>query len=285
MWLELSLISGALMGIKRIYEKELTAHFSNFSIGLLINAFAIPPAAFLMLFFPVPADLAALSWDFWGPLLVIWLALYPVQTYLFFSALRDGELSDVAPMMALLPIFNTFTSYVLIGEVPSGAGVVGVAAIAVGIYLILLRPNSGGRMHINAPALLMAASMVSIAVGSSLDKIAIEASTPAFYSFANITGVSLVFLVLTVMWRQHGELRVLPAHFRSFVLLGLMTGLSYSAAMGAFALGHTSYALAVRAIGFLVPVFWGFLVLRESMTARKGGALALIAAGVVFLAL
>jgi drug/metabolite transporter (DMT)-like permease len=285
MWIELALLSGLLMGVRRIYEKELTGIFSNFSLGFLQQAFSIPPAAALLLFFPIPAAVASLSWDFWWPLLIIWFVLYPVQTYFFYRSLREGELSDVMPMTALLPVLNVLASFVVIGELPALFGAIGIVLVVLGTYLILLKKSGGPRLvRINKPALFMVVAMASISIGSTLDKVAIQASTPVFYAFVNILGVSAVFFVLVFVFRQHGELKYVREKFNVLLWLGILSGISFAAAMTAFSLAPTSYTLAVRTVGFLVPVAWGIFFLKENISRWKIVALTCITAGILLLA-
>ncbi len=285
MWIELALLSGLLMGVRRIYEKELTGIFSNFSLGFLQQAFSILPAAVLLFFFPMPAALASLPWDFWWPLLIIWLVLYPVQVYFFYRSLREGELSDVMPMTAVLPVLNVAVSFVLIGELPTLFGAIGVALVVVGTYFVLLKPDGPRFVRINKPALFMVFTMASISIGSTLDKIAIQVSTPVFYSFVNISGVVIVFFVLMFAFRQHRELKYVREKFNVLFWLGILSAISFVAAMTAFSLAPTSYTLAVRTAGFLVPVAWGILFLKESVSSRKILALSLITAGILLLAI
>ncbi|OGG67191.1 hypothetical protein A3C21_01000 [Candidatus Kaiserbacteria bacterium RIFCSPHIGHO2_02_FULL_59_21] len=284
MWLELSLVSAVLLGVRRIYEKQLTATFGNFSLSFLTLVFALPPALALLLFFPIPEDIAHLPWRFWWPLLVIWLVLYPIQNYFLFRSLREGELSAVLPISALLPVFNLATSYAILGEGPSALGIAGIASIAGGTYLLLF----GGRVGaftLNRPVLFMLISIACTALGSTLDKVSVGVSTPVFYGFVNMLGASAVFLVLAAASGQAGELRRVGEAFWTLVALGVILALAVAAFMAAFQEGPTSYVLALRSGGFFLPVVWGFIVLKESVTPRKALALALFSAGVALLAL
>src|SRR3989338_5351228 len=118
MWLSFALASAVLFAVRRIYEKELTAKFSNFSLSFLLLTSSVPAALVLFLFFPIPQDIFALSWNFWWPLIVIWVVLYPVQNYLLYRSIREGELSQVTPVSALLPVFNIAPSLFFFLELP-----------------------------------------------------------------------------------------------------------------------------------------------------------------------
>src|SRR3989344_7746054 len=137
MWLSFALASAVLLAVRRIYEKELTARFSNFSLSFLLMTFSVPAALVLFLFFPMPDDIFQLPWRFWWPLIFIWIVLYPVQNYLLYRSLREGELSQVTPVSALLPVFNIIPSFFLLQELPSVLGAAGIVATVGAADLLL----------------------------------------------------------------------------------------------------------------------------------------------------
>jgi len=131
----------------------------------------------------------------------------------------------------------------------------------------------------------MIISIACTAIGSTLDKVAIAVSTPAFYSFVNISGGAIVFLVLTYVYRQQSELKQVRELFWKLSALGVVLALAFVAFTEAFALAPTSYVLALRSGGFLVAALWGIFFLHESLSRKKILALALFAAGTLALAL
>jgi uncharacterized membrane protein len=285
MWLSYALFSALFLGVRRIYEKQLSAEFGNFSLSFVTLACSLPFTLTLFFFLPVPHSLAALPWRFWWPLLIIWLVLYPVQNYFLYRSLREGELSEVVPVGSLLPVFNIGTSLVLLGEVPSLYGDIGIALTVIATYLLLTDTQGFRGQVYNKPVLFMVLTVCCTAVGSTLDKIAIESSTPVFYSFVNVFGASVVFLVLSYFYGEHRDILKVARYPWTFVVLGVVLMLGFTAAMFAFSYGPTSYVLALRSAGFLLAAFWGVAVLKESMSARKAIALGLFVLGTLALAL
>src|SRR3990167_3809524 len=284
MWLSFAFASAVLLAVRRIYEKELTAKFGNFSLSFLLMTFSVPAALILFLFFPIPQDIFALPLDFWWPLIVIWVVLYPVQNYLLYRSIREGELSQVTPVSALLPVFNIVPSFFLLQELPSVPGTIGIIATVTATYLLLTDVRAGEKQKYNLPVLFMLGSVVCTAVGSTLDKIAIEASTPVFYTFVNMLGASVVFLVLTFAYRQQHELARAREVVGTLLILGVVMALAFVAFATAFALGPTSYTLAIRSGGLLIAALWGVVLLKESLSSRKAWALTLFILGTIFLA-
>ena len=284
MWLSLSLFSAVVLGVRRIYEKELSDVFGNFAMGFLMQGFAAVPMLVMFLFFPIPRDILHLSWQFWWPLLIIWIFCYPVQTYFLYRSLREGELSQVTPVIALMPAFNVLTSYVLIGESPSFAGLFGLVATILGTYLLLTDSRKKGQ-EFNMPVLFMVFSIACTALGSTLDKISAAAATPVFYSFVNLFGATLVFLIIVYARGELHELKRIKERWITLSLLGVTLALAMVAFITAFSLGETSYTLAIRSGGYMLAALWGLFFLHESHSYRKLIALALFIVGVLAFAL
>ena len=285
MWLSFAFASAVLLAVRRIYEKELTATFGNFSLSFLLMVFSLPAVLILFFFFPIPPDISALPWDFWWPLIIIWVILYPLQNYLLYRSLREGELSQVTPVSALLPVFNIVPSFFLLRELPSLWGAIGIVTTVLATYLLLTDVRAGEKQKFNLPVLLMVGTVVCTAIGSTLDKIAVEASTPVFYTFVNMLGASVVFLILTYAYHQQHEFARVKDFFRTFALLGVVMALAFVAFTTAFTLGPTSYTLAIRSGGLIIAALWGLILLKESLSSRKMWALALFVAGTVALAI
>jgi len=163
-------------------------------------------------------------------------------------------------------------------------GTIGIIATVTATYLLLTDVRAGEKQKYNLPVLFMLGSVVCTAVGSTLDKIAIEASTPVFYTFVNMLGASVVFLVLTFAYRQQHELARAREVVGTLFILGLVMALAFVAFATAFALGPTSYTLAIRSGGLLIAALWGVVLLKESLSSRKAWALTLFILGTIFLA-
>lgn len=284
MWLAFAIGSALFLAMRRVYEKKLTEYFGNFSISFVTLAFALPFTLALFLFFPIPESIGALPWRFWWPLIVIWIVLYPIQNYFLYRSLREAEISEVTPVGSLLPVFNVASSFLILRELPTLLGAVGILVTVVATYLLLTDVAGFEKQRYNRPVLFMIFSVLITAVGSTLDKVAVEVSTPVFYSFVNMAGASVVFLALTFASGQHRELKQVRRFLPVLSMLGVVLTLGFTAAMFAFSYGPTSYVLALRSGGFLLAAFWGVVFLHESLSRKKMTALALFISGTFFLA-
>jgi uncharacterized membrane protein len=282
MWLPFALFSALISGGRRIYDKHLTNIFGNYAMGFVVQAFSLLPHLILIFLIPGGTEVGDLPWRFWWPLIIIWGVLYPVQTYLMYRAIRESDISTVTPVMCLLPVFNVGTSFVLLGEVPSIIGMIGILLIVLGTYMMLRKKNA--ETKISMPVLLMIGAMFCIAIGSSLDKVSIQVSNPVFYAFMNTLGASIVFLVMIHFYKERESFKHMGYKFWVLTFMGLLQALSFTASMYAFKYGPVSYVLAIRAGSYVLAGLYGVMVLKEDFSSRKKIAFICFLLGVLSLA-
>lgn len=280
MWIFLATFSMVLSATRRVYDKRLTGHFGNFPLAFVMNLFSFVPFCISLFFFPIPENVFSLPLNFWIPLLIS-AFVYPLQVYCYFRAVREGEMSAVIPLVTLAPIFNIATSYILVGEVPSTLGYLGIAIIVIAMYLLLKKKGTHFKSR---PEMFMIVSMFLLAVSASFDKIGIQASTPMWYVFMNATLGLLFTGILTLYTKEHVEIKNVRNHFRGFVIVGLLLSLSYATMQFALLYGPTSYVLAIRSGVFVFPALWGIFRLKEIASFGKITALCLFVLGSILLA-
>lgn len=280
MWIFLASFSMVLSAIRRVYDKRLTGYFGNFPLAFVMNLFSFVPFCVMLFIFPLPSDILNLPINFWVPLLVSAL-VYPLQVYCYFRAVREGEMSAVIPLVTLAPIFNIATSFVLVGEVPSTLGFIGIAIVVIAVYFLLKKKGTHFKSR---PEMFMIASMFLLAVSASFDKIGIQASTPMWYVFMNALLGVLFTGILTFYTKEHVELKNIKHHFGGFVIVGLLLSLSYATMQFALLYGNTSYVLAIRSGVFVFPAIWGIFKLKEFVSLGKIIALGLFITGSILLA-
>ena len=278
------MVSAVIAGGRRVYEKHLTSTFGNFAMGFIAQIFSLLPSLCLIFLLPNATEIGTLPWRFWWPLLIIWFGLYPIQTYLLYRAVREGDVSTVAPVMALMPAFNVLSSFLLLGEIPTFNGWIGIILIVFGTYFVLWNRTSA--KNISLPVILMIGSTLCMAVGSTLDKVSIQVSNPAFYGFVNTLGAAIIFFILMHWYREKHSFHDMFSKdwFWPLVFLGVLQAISFTATMYAFKYGPTSYVLAIRAGSYVLAGLYGIIILKESLSARKIVALVCFLLGVMALA-
>ncbi len=283
MWIIFALGSGIFSGTRRFLEKKLTKDLGIFTIGWMIQAFALP-VLFIFSLWSTHYNIFALPWDFWWPLLIICIVLYPFQSYCYFRSIRDAEISFVLPFLSLIPVWNALTSWFILKEEPSALGLTGISTIILAIYILLSNGKRfPARADVTIPAILMIAGGIVQAFGNSLDKISIGVSDPYIYAFINTLGATICLFIFALVCDRHRSMHV-GKNLKGLITIGSLNGLSYWFFVSALAVGLTSYVLAVRSINIIIPALLGFFFLKEKLTHSKIIALILVAVGLVLLA-
>src|SRR5690606_9833633 len=111
--------------------------------------------------------------------LVVSVGYYPLNTFLYKRAIKDGEFSKVLPLQSLWPVLALLIAWLTLDEVPGIIAAVGVVLTVLGIYALGLK---GKRLHHplqpfreDSSSRAMLAGVFLVTCVSILDKIAIQA--------------------------------------------------------------------------------------------------------------
>jgi drug/metabolite transporter (DMT)-like permease len=129
-----------------------------------------------------------------------------LATPLIVWALERSDLSLVAPLTSLTPLFMIGTAGVVLGELPTLVGGLGVAVIVVGAYLLNvsrrrvspLEPFRALLRDPGARAMLLVAFLYSIS--ATYDKVGVQASSPMVWA-ASIQAFVALLLGPIAAWR------------------------------------------------------------------------------------
>jgi len=209
-------------------------------------------------------------------------ALNVVALVLFFKALKKLDISLAVPLLAFTPIFMIFSSFVLLGELPSFAGVIGMFAIVIGAYIMnfkkkqahFLEPVTLLYKNIHMRYVLLVAFIFSFS--ASIDKIVLLNSDP-FFSSGSIfltAGIMLLF----VMKLKKKSMQPLKTHAWKFLISGSALALSVIAINYAYLSQIAPYVISIKRTSILFSVVFGYLIFKESYVLNRFiGALFMVA--------
>ena len=228
---------------------------------------------------------------------------------LIFRALESSDLSLAMPMLSFTPVFLIGTSYLLLHEVPSPAGAVGICIIVSGSYVLnisaeheyFLDPvksmvQNRGSWYMLIVAFLFAASI-------NYDKIAMLNSDPVFGMAFTLLIISGAFAVLVVISKKSAGPGLLrraeqvhtPGHFpeilfsfRSYYVPAVLTGIVVSAECVAINIAYTlqiaPYVIAIKRLSIIFMVLYGTLLCAENeMRTRLLGSVLMVGGVVIIL--
>lgn len=221
---------------------------------------------------------------FWTVVLVTG-AINIITFPLMLKAYEVGEFSSVYSMILLTPVFLILTSFVFLGEAPSSVGALGIILTVFGLYVIA-KSNRGD--HTAVPDFrkgnllgITVAFLWSISV--NFDKLSVVYSdvffAPAVILAMMSAGYAAYLLIKyrTILVKVANANVTPPAPGHKFVVSGLAIMVALGLAMSlsqvfhnsALITGLASYTIAIKRLGVLFGVFWGWLFFHEKNNAKK----------------
>lgn len=205
-------------------------------------------------------------------------------------ALEMGDLSIVYPLARSSPMFVAILAALLLGEKISTWGVLGIAFILMGVWVLHLKGFKPDDLLMPVQSLRSKASQMALvaALGTTAyslsDKMGVTTIHPVQYSFWLGLFTSAMLTPATLMsrgwdpivreWRG-SKLRTLIAGF-------LMRG-GYLLVLVAMSLAQVSYVLALRQVSVVLGAALGLLLLKEKYGRARLLGSVIIFAGVYIL--
>ena len=243
-------------------------------MNILVGLLALP----VLFFVDAPA---AESW----PYLAASVALHTGYKLFLVRAYGAGDMSQVYPIArGAAPLIVALATWILIGEILTANGYLGVAAICTG--LIGLSVFGGGRLTENPRALLFALGTAGfIAAYSTVDGIGARLSGSAHGYAALLFVCDAVPIALIAVARRGGRtvLRPVSGNWLAAVASAALSLFAFWAVIWAMTVAPIATVAALRETSVIIGVILGALILREGSFIARIPAAICVAAGAVLL--
>ncbi len=222
--------------------------------------------------------------------LLVDVLLVSIANVLYFRALQVSPLSLCIPFLAFTPIFLIPTGFVMLGELPPAAKLLGVVLVVVGSVLIHRRlftvgwsaPFKAVVQEKGSRYMLIVAFIFSIT--NPLEKKLVLISDVYTQAFAFGIGLCVFFFVLTLARREkfgvalHGNVPWIAA-------AGIMDGVSLLLQFASYHYVDVVISISIKRAGIVLAVFFGWLFFRERGIPDKaiGSSVMLIGVLIIYL--
>ena len=202
-------------------------------------------------------------------------------------AYRSGDLSVTYPLSQTAMLYIPLWGIWLLGERPNISGLCGIAAIAVGAYMVqmqrltlaeLLRPLSS--LVDNSVQAALAAGFV-YSLGAIIDKTGVKYYSPLYFTYILVVFMLTLMTLNLLRPRYRSKIRTEWQENRRTILASgpVMMG-SFLSFRYALALSPMSYAIPARQVSVLAGVIIGTVFLGEPCGRIRFLAAGLILVGV-----
>jgi drug/metabolite transporter (DMT)-like permease len=237
---------------------------------VLVACGAAGIAALALPFVPLPAKA---SWPYLGTTMAIHFAYFNLVALTY----RTGELSFAYPIMrGSAPLLTAFVAALTVREPLSSGAWLGIASISAGILALTGDSYRRGRFPF-APAGFGLLNAVVIVAYTMVDGVGVRLAGIAWsYILWNFVLVPLPLLTLILLTRPRAFAAHLGAHWKTGVLGGMCTTVSYSVALWAMTLAPIALVAALRETSVIFGTIFASLFLKE-----RFGLVRYLAAGAV----
>lgn len=203
----------------------------------------------------------------------------------YFRALQVGDVNKVVPVDKSSTVLAMLLALIFLHEEISLPKLIGLVAVACGIFLMIEKKESGTRAHGKGWLLFAVLSAVFAALTSILGKIGIDGVESNLGTAIRTAVVLVMAWVMVFVSGKAGEVRKIPRRELLFICLsGLATGASWLCYYKALQDGPASVVVPVDKLSILVSVLFSRAVFHEELPKRAIIGLALLTAGTVIMA-
>lgn len=283
-WVALSLLSAISVAASDLFAKSLTKNHSVWQIIGWRNFFAVP-LCLMVLALTRPISLGLDAW-------IIILLLVPMEviaSFLYIYSISVTPLALSLPFLAFTPLFMIFTSQVVLGESLTAQGVLGIAFVVFGAYVLYMSPQ----FKIFDPVLALAKNRGSLAmlgsaaiysVTSVLAKKGALLVGDIFFGALYFTILGIVMPLIAFAIGKVGVKDFFKPKLAA-LLSGIALGLMVIFFFAAIAKGEAAYVIAVKRTNVLFGVVFGTLIFGESFYSYRLFGTILMVLGAVLISL
>lgn len=285
MWVLLAMGSAFFAGITAILAK-CGIRKTDSTVATAVRTIVVLAMSFLMVLLvgSLPT-IGTISWKSW--LFLILSGLSTGASWLcYFRALQLGDVNKVVPIDKSSTILTMLLAMLFLGESITWLKVLCMAAIAVGTYLMIDRKQSVSKKTSKAWVIYAVLSAIFAAATSILGKVGIhdvESNLGTMLRTAVVLGMAWMMVFVTGKRKMVFQTTKKGLVFIS--LSGLATGASWLCYYKALQMGPASVVVPIDKLSILVTIAFSYFVLREKLSWKSLGGLALIVSGMLALLL
>ena len=243
----------------------------------------------ILLPFVVAEGIPELSSKFFYVFVAGW-TLYSIWKIFFFKSIQQWDISFIAPLKWLVTINVVFTSWLLLGEVPSMVWMLWILLIVSWVYLLAIQKNQIGwfapikHIYTDRWSRLYLVTALCYGFTVTIDKIWVLETSPIFWVFA--MNLFLTVASSTQVIKRRWELKNIISN--NLVILTAIIILSIVIVVGQMYIIEqilASYTSAFKSSSALFAVLIGWFIFKEKDLKQKFWAALVIFAGVICIVL
>jgi len=264
-WNIIALLSAFSVSLADSMTKKYLSGFNMWVIFWVRIAYTIP---FLMLFssYTRMPSLPMSFWYYMIPLVMIEIT----AGILYVRAIQISPLSLTIPFMAFSPVFLLVVAYVILGEKPSPAGLLGIIMVSCGAYTLNIHHNK--KYGFIGPLkavfkekgswmMLLVAFLYSFSASFG-KKTLLYCGDPYFFSLFYMSIVAVVSFPLMLIFAK-GKVKLFFKKPLIFLLVGTAMGVMVLTHFAAVRNMNVAYMISLKRMNLVFSIFLGHWLFSE----------------------
>jgi drug/metabolite transporter (DMT)-like permease len=283
-WIIPALVTAFSEATKDYFSKRAMKNINYYLASWSLLALALPFFLFSLAFVGIPE----IGPNFWTAI-VANSVLYTVSIALYMKAISKSPLSLTLPMLSFTPAFMLLTGPLILGEFPKGSGILGIASIVIGAYVLNIKDVKKGLLSPfvslakeRGPMYMLGVSLLW-SITATLMKFSVNESSPVFAAVSLYLISAIIFSVF-VFATKKVKVKEIKTNFKSLISVGFFVSVSEISLAYAFTLTLAVYAIAVKRLSILIGSFYGFKFFKEGEVAQRIAGSALMLLGIALIA-
>lgn len=284
LWIFLGILSAFLDATRLALSKKILHNSDEYIVATIPRLFMIPFFAAWLFFVPLPE----INTTFW--LVVIFVVIVAlVANLLQLYAIKISPLSATTPFVTFTPIFLLIFSPLILHEVPSIIGILGVLLGVIGVYFLNISKSKEGFWEPFKVVIKERGSLVMLlvafmfAITTTFDKVGIKNSDPVFYLIVSQLAMGILYIPL-MSYKSKDYKAKIKNDWKGLLFIGLITTGALVAQFIAVKIALVPYVISLKRIAALFGVIYGGIMFKEEhIKERFIGALIMVI-GVVLIA-
>jgi len=222
-------------------------------------------------------------------LVALTAALAALAGVLILISLKKGDLSLIAPIQTLTPLFVLIIAIFFLKQSPGPVGLIGILLVVIGGIFLDKNPHESvvsvlKRIVSYQPALIAVAAAVLFAIASILDQIGLESAGIGIWILYVYFFIFLFLTPVVVLSRR----KTLPALKNHLPLLVFVTGfhvLAIFLQFSALTLKSASYVMSIKRLSSVFAVLLASIFLKEKRAVSRIPGAVIMVAGAILIGL
>ncbi|MFH1072482.1 MAG: EamA family transporter [Nanoarchaeota archaeon] len=213
-----------------------------------------------------------------------------VATILYYAAFKTSDLSLTMPMISFTPLFLIFTSFIILHELPTIPGIIGMVLIVIGSYFLNMARKSKNildpfrQMYKNKGVLYMLIVAFLYSISANFDKLVVK-NSDAYFGSAIVYLFLFISFTFIALVKVQGLAHAYVKNFPVFLLTASVLSLIAITINLAYTQQIVPYVISIKRTSIVFSVLYGWLLFKEKDITKRLLAALILLAGVVLIIL